>query len=90
MLVPIFMAKGDVRCCKAYIGVMLLVHVMNIFGRVLTRRIRKVKNADGMRFGFMPGRRMIDALFIIKRMQKEYRDKVICLYVFCKYREGFR
>ena len=43
-----------------------------------------------MKFGFMPERGTIDAVFILKRMQEEYHAKarkVVC--VFCGPREGF-
>ena len=34
-----------------------------------------------MQFGFMPGRRTTDALFLVRRMQEEYRDKKKKLYM---------
>ena len=34
-----------------------------------------------MQFGFMPGRGTTDALFVIQRMQEEYRDKKKKLYM---------
>ena len=34
-----------------------------------------------MQFGFMPGRKTTDALFIVKRMQEEYREKDKKLYM---------
>ena len=34
-----------------------------------------------MQFGFMPERRTTDALFVVQRMQKEYRDKKKKLYM---------
>ena len=37
---------------------------------------------DDMQFGFMPGRRMTDALFIVRRMQEEYREKDKKLYIY--------
>ena len=34
-----------------------------------------------MQFGFMHGRGTTDALFIVRRMQEEYRDKKKMLYM---------
>ena len=34
-----------------------------------------------MQFGFMPGRGTTDALFVVRRMQEEYRDKKKKLYM---------
>ena len=48
---------------------------MKIVERVLERRIRELVNIDSMQFGFMPGRGTTDALFVVQRMQEEYRDK---------------
>ena len=73
MLVPIFKGKGDVRSCSTYRGVKLLEHIMKIVKRVLERRIRELVNIDSIQFGFMHGRGTTDALFVIRRMQKEYR-----------------
>ena len=78
--VPIFKGNRDVRSCNAYRGVQLLEHAMKIVEKVLERRIREVVNVDGMQFGSMPGRGATDALFIVRRLQEENRDKVI--YVF--------
>ena len=47
---------------------------MKIIEREL-ERIRKLVNIDSMQFGFTPGRGTTDALFVVQRMQKEYRDK---------------
>ena len=34
-----------------------------------------------MQFGFMRGRETTDALFVVRRMQEEYRDKKKKLYM---------
>ena len=36
---------------------------------------------DGMQFGFMPGKGTTDAVFILRRLQEEYRDKGKKLYM---------
>ena len=81
MLVPIFKNKEDVRNCNTYRGVKLLELTMKIVKRMLERRIRELVNIDLMQFGFMPGRGATDALFVVRRMQKEYKDKKKKLYM---------
>ena len=54
---------------------------MKIVERVLERRIREFINIDSMQFGFMPGRGTADALFVVRRMQEEYKDKKKKLYM---------
>ena len=81
VLVPIFKEKGNVRSCNISRGVKLLKHAMKIVERVLKRKIPELVNIDSMQFGFMPGREMIDALFVVRRMQEEYRDKKKMLYM---------
>ena len=81
VLVTIFKGKRDVRNCNTYRGVKLLDHAMTIVERVLERRIRELVNIDSMQFSFMPGRGTTDALFVVRRMQEEYRDKKKKLYM---------
>ena len=75
VLVPIFKQKGDIRSCNIYRGIKLLEHAMTIVERVLERKIRELVHIDSMQFGFMPGRGTTDALFVVRRMQEEYRNK---------------
>jgi hypothetical protein len=81
VIVPIFKGKGDAMSCGSYRGVKLLEHAMKIVERVLEKRIRKLVNVDEMQFGFMPGKGTTDAIFILRRLQEEYRDKERKLYI---------
>ena len=81
VVIPIFKGKGDVMSCGAYRGVKLLEHGMKIVERVLEKRMRLLVSLDDMQFGFMPGKGTTDALFILRRMQEEYRDKGKHLYM---------
>lgn len=81
VLIPIFKGKGDAMSCGAYRGVKLLEHAMKIVERVLEKRIRSMVNVDEMQFGFMPGKGTVDAVFILRRLQEEYRDKGKKLYL---------
>ena len=78
---PIFKGKGDVMSCGAYRGVKLLEHAVKIVESVLESRIRLLVNLDEMQFGFMPGKGTTEALFLVRRMQEEYRDKGKPLYM---------
>ena len=80
-IVPIFKGKGDVMGCGAYRGVKLLEHAMKIVERVIEKRIRELVKVDDMQFGFMPGKGTTDALFILRRMQEEFRGKEKKLYM---------
>ena len=60
----------------------LLEHRINIIEKVLKKRIRVLVEVDDMQFGFMPGRGTTDALFIVRRMQEEYREKDKKLYMY--------
>ena len=73
VVVPIFKGKGDVMDCEAYRGVKLLEHAMKIVENV--PRLRELVKVDDMQFGFMPGRGTTDALFILRRMQEEFRGR---------------
>ena len=54
---------------------------MKIVERVLEKWIRALVNLNEMQFGFMPGKGTTDALFILRRMQEEYREKGEKLYM---------
>ena len=41
-----------------------------------------------IQFGFMPEKEIIDAVFILRRLQEEYHAKGKKLYVFCGRRES--
>ena len=55
---------------------------MKIVEKVLERRLwhNIMVKVDEMQFGFMPGKGMIDAVFIFRRLQEEYLDKDKKLY----------
>ena len=73
-MVPIFKGKRFVMNCDLYREVKLLEHSMKTIERVLERRIRALVDFDEAKFGFMPGRRT-DALFLVRRLPEEHREK---------------
>ena len=80
-LVPIYKGKGDVTDWGACKEVKLQEHGMKIVERILEKRIRALVEVDNIQFGFMPGRRTTDALFIMRRMQEEYSKIKNCACV---------
>ena len=54
---------------------------MKIVEKVLERRIQQLVNIDLMQFAFMPKRGTTDTLFVVRRMQEEYRNKKKKLYM---------
>ena len=49
--------------------------------RALKNKIRGLVTIDGMQFGFMPGKGSTYALFILRRMQEEFRGRKKKLYM---------
>ena len=81
VVVPVFKRKGDVMECGAYRGVKLQEHAMKIVERVLENRIRGLVTIDDMQFGFMAGKSTTHALFILRRMREEFREREQKLYM---------
>ena len=71
VLIPIFTGKGDVRLCN-YRGIKLLEHGIKVIERIFERNLWKVVKLDEMKMGFMPGRGMTDAIFIMRQLMKKY------------------
>lgn len=63
-MVNVYKGKGDALDCGSYRGIKLLDHVMKILERVIERRIRSKVVINDMQFGFRPGKRTTDAIFI--------------------------
>ena len=84
MVVPIFKGKGDVMNCGSYRKVKLPEHAIKIVERVLERRTQTLVILNKMQFGFMPGKEKMNAILIVRRMEKEYQKKEKKnVYVFC-------
>ena len=76
---PIFRGKGDIRDCSCYGAVKLLEH--NIVEWVLGKLLHRIVSIDEIQFGFIPERRTIKAVTILRRMQVEYYAKIKKLYM---------
>ena len=61
--------------CGSYRGIKLLEHVMKVLERVIESRVRKMVQINDMQFGFMAGKGMTDAIFIVRQLQEKYLAK---------------
>ena len=53
---------------------------MKVPERVLEKRIRYQVSIDNMQFGFMPGKRTTDAIFIMRQVQEKHQTKKKRMY----------
>ena len=61
-----------------YRGLKLIEHALKVFERVIENLLRqiRVKVAIGsMQFGFMPGKRTTDAIFVVRQVQERFMNK---------------
>ena len=73
-LVPIFKGNGDPLNPKSYRGIKLLEHAFKLY-EVLDGRLREVVDIDKMQCEFLPGRRTVDAVFVLRRLNAKFRAK---------------
>ena len=66
--------KGDVQDCNNYRGIKLLSHTMKLWETVIEGRLRKKISISKNQFDFMPGRSIIEAIHLIRRLIV-YRDR---------------
>ncbi|XP_070016044.1 uncharacterized protein [Nicotiana sylvestris] len=74
-MVSVYKNKWDIQNCSNYRGIKLLSHTMKVWERVVEGRIRSVMSISKNQFGFMPGRSTIEAIHLIRRLVKLYRDR---------------
>ena len=81
-LVPIFKGKGDPLNPNSYRGIELLEHAFKLHEKVLDGRLREVVDIDKMQYGFMPGRAIVDAVFVLRRLSENFRAKNKKLFLY--------
>ena len=79
-IVSLYKGKGDALSRHSYRGLKLLDQVMKIIERVLDSVIRSQVDIDSMQFGFIPGRGITDAIFILRQLQEKHLGKHKPLY----------
>jgi len=69
-IVTIYKQKGDALECGNYRRIKLLETALNVYERVIERRIGERVIIHDNQFGFMPGRGTVDAVFVLRRVQE--------------------
>ena len=87
-LVPVYKGKGDPLVCGSYRASKLLDQLMKVLERVLETIIRCQVSIDDMQFGFMPGKKTTDAIFIMRQVQERYQARKEVALCFCGSGEG--
>ena len=78
---PTFKEMSDMISFGSYREVKLLEHAMKIVKTLLERRIRTLIDFNEMQFRFVPGKRIVDTIFIVRRMHEQYQKKDKKLYM---------
>ena len=84
VLIPIFKNKVDVQSCNNYRGIKLISHTMNVWERVVDRRLRSELTFSEQPYGFMPRKSTTDALFALRVLMEKYREgqkELYCVFV---------
>ena len=78
--IPLYKGKGDPLDCGKHRGLRLLEHSMEIWERVLLRRLESHIKINTQQFGFAAGRSTTDAVFIARQLQEKYLQNKKELY----------
>ena len=85
-----YKGKGDATERGNYRGLRLLEHCMKLFQRVLEQHIRAAINIEDMRFGFMPGKGIMEPIFIVHQVQEKLLVKRKDLFlIFINLKQAF-
>ena len=63
-LIPLYKGKGDSLSTNSYRGIKLLEHSFKLLENVFESRLRDMITIDRTQYGFMPGRGVVDAVFV--------------------------
>ena len=80
-VVPLYKGKGNVLECGNYCTIKLLEHGMKVVECVFEKRLRKMVEIREEQYGFVAGKGTIDAIFILRQLQKKYLENDKELYL---------
>ena len=80
LTIPLYKGNGDALQCGKYRGLRLLEPGMKIWEKVLYKILTHVTEVHENQFGFMAGKSITGAIFIIQKLQEKYLKKKTKLY----------
>ena len=90
VIINCFKNKGEATDRGNYRGLKLLEHLIKVFEKVIEEEIRGQVNINSTQFWFMPGRGIIDAIFIARQLQEKYLgDKKKLYFAFVDLEKAF-
>ena len=75
IVVLIFKNEEDIQSCYNYRGIKLMSHTMKLWERVIEHRLRGLTRVTMNKFGFMPWRSTIEAIFLLRQVMERYREQ---------------
>ena len=60
---------------NSYKRIKLLEHAFKLYEKILDGCLGEVVAIDKMQYGFMPGRRTVDAVFVLRKRREKFRAK---------------
>lgn len=74
-------SKGNIQSCTNYRGIKLMSHTMKFWERIIYRRLRGKTCLTKNRFGFIPGRSITEAIFLVRQLMERYREQMRDLHM---------
>ncbi|XP_068228009.1 uncharacterized protein [Palaemon carinicauda] len=75
VIIPIYKGKGDIHEYGNYKGIKLISHTLKIWDMIIQKRLRDETTIGEEQFGFMPGRRIVEAIFALRQTIEKHREK---------------
>jgi Reverse transcriptase (RNA-dependent DNA polymerase) len=75
ILVSILKNKRDIQNYTNYRGIKLMSHTIKFWERVIEHLLRKLTTVSKNQFGFMPGRFIMEAIFLIRQLMERHQEQ---------------
>ena len=73
-LISLYKNKVNAQVCGNYRGIKLLSHTIKLWEKVIEKRIRQEAVIREHQFSFIPGISTTEAIYVLTRLMKKYRE----------------
>ena len=80
-LVPMFKGKGDPLNPNSYREIKLLEHAFELY-EILDGCLHEAVDTDKVEYGFIPERRTVDTVLVLRRLIEKFRAKNNMLFLY--------